>query len=173
MKTGEILEKHSLWINNQPGGQKANLRGANLSGASLRGADLRGANLYRANLYEADLRMANLRGANLRGANLHGADLRMANLHGANLRVADLRGANLHQADLRGADLITFSFNRDTAYYQFDGMIRIGCEYHEIDSWILNFKSIGKHHGYSDLEIEVYGNFILTCKMLEESKEEK
>lgn len=41
----EILECHKKWINDEPGGKKANLWEANLQGANLRGADLRGANL--------------------------------------------------------------------------------------------------------------------------------
>ena len=75
----EILEKHKKWLNDEPGGERA---------------DLRGANLFRANLFRADLR-----GAYLRGANLHGANLFGANLRGADLRGADLFGANLHGAE--------------------------------------------------------------------------
>ena len=86
----EILDKHKKWLNDEDGGEKANLRGA----------DLRGANLE-----DANLRCANLRCANLRGADLRGANLRCANLEDANLRGADLRGANLEDADLRGANL--------------------------------------------------------------------
>ena len=50
----EKLSLHKKWLNNEDGGQRADLRGAYLQGADLRGADLQG---------------ANLRGANLRGAN--------------------------------------------------------------------------------------------------------
>ena len=57
-KLKEILEKHQLWLNDDPEGSKANLSGADLS-------------------------MANLSGANLRWANLSGANLSMANLSGA------------------------------------------------------------------------------------------
>ena len=81
----EILEKHKKWLNNDEGGERANLRRADLREADLRGADLR----------EADLKWANLSKADLRGA-----DLRWANLSKADLREADLRGA-----DLRGVDL--------------------------------------------------------------------
>ena len=91
----EILERHRKWLNEKPGGQRADLRYADLSGAALRGADLR----------YADLSGADLRGADLCGAALRGADLRYANLSGAELRGADLRYANLSRADLRGADL--------------------------------------------------------------------
>ena len=109
-KLKEILERHRKWLNNEDGGERANLGGANLCGADLRGADLREANLYGADLYGADMREANLcganlRGANLGGANLRGADLREADLYGADLYGADLREANLYGADLRGADM--------------------------------------------------------------------
>ena len=40
-----ILEKHQKWLNNEEGGERADLRGANLSGANLYGADLSDANL--------------------------------------------------------------------------------------------------------------------------------
>ena len=70
-----ILEKHKKWLNDVPGGKRANLRGANLEGANLECANLRGANLKGANLI----------GANLGGANLEGANLERANLERANL----------------------------------------------------------------------------------------
>ena len=82
-KLKEILERHRKWLNDEDGGERANLCGAYLCGAYLCGADLCGAYLCG----------ADLRGANLRGANLRGADLRGANLRGADLRGADLRGA--------------------------------------------------------------------------------
>ena len=82
-KLKEILERHRKWLNDEDGGERANLYEANLYGANLREADLREADLYGANL-----RGANLRGANLYGANLYGADLREANLREANLRGA-------------------------------------------------------------------------------------
>ncbi len=84
-KLSKILELHKKWINNEPGGEQANLRGADLRIADLRGADLRIANLREADLWRADLRGADLRGADLRGADLEGADLEGADLKGANL----------------------------------------------------------------------------------------
>ena len=78
IKLKVVLEKHALWLRNNPNGTRADLRDADLGGADLRGADLRG---------------ADLRGADLRGADLCGADLR-----GTNLRDADLRGADLDEA---------------------------------------------------------------------------
>lgn len=75
-----ILDKHRKWLNNEEGGERANLFGANLRGADLRGADLFGAKLCGANLYRADLHGADLHGADLRGAYLCGADLCGADL---------------------------------------------------------------------------------------------
>ena len=60
-----VLNRHKKWLNNEEGGEKADLSGADLSGANLIGADLSRVNLSR----------ANLRGADLSGANLCGADL--------------------------------------------------------------------------------------------------
>ena len=100
-----ILEKHKKWLNNVPGGERANLAGANLKYANLEDADLEyanlaGANLGYANLEDADLASASLRGANLKDANLEGANLKDANLEGASLRGANLKDANLEGANL-------------------------------------------------------------------------
>jgi len=70
-----VLEKHRKWLNDEEGGERANLQGADLQEANLQRADLRYANLQRADLH----------GADLHGADLHGADLRYANLQGADL----------------------------------------------------------------------------------------
>ena len=96
----KVLEKHKKWLNDEPGGEGANLWGVNLQGADLREADLR-----RADLQKADLRRAGLWGANLWRADLREADLRRADLWRADLREADLREADLRRADLQKADL--------------------------------------------------------------------
>ena len=100
-----ILEKHKMWLDNKPGGERADLRGANLREANLREANLSTAYLYKADLSGADLSGANLREANLSGAYLTGANLRGADLRGSNLIWADFTGADLRGADLRRADL--------------------------------------------------------------------
>ena len=110
-----VLEKHALWLRNDPNGVRANLSGVDLRGANLYGANLYGANLYRAKLCRADLREADLSRAYLYGANLYGADLYRADLRGAELCAAELCAAelsmtnlceaDLYRADLRGADL--------------------------------------------------------------------
>ena len=105
-----VLKKHQLWLDGEPGGERANLSGVNLREANLEGANLEGANLERANLEEANLEGANLfdaklAGADLRRANLFEANLRRANLFEADLEGATLREANLERANLEGADL--------------------------------------------------------------------
>ena len=105
-KLNSILNKHKMWLLNDPKGERANLSGADLRGADLMGAYLAEANLMEANLYKADLMEADLREANLYKADLMEADLSGADLYKANLRGADLMGANLMGANLRGADLV-------------------------------------------------------------------
>ena len=100
----DILEKHNMYLRNDPNGKKADLSEADLIRADLRGANFRGANLCKADLFWADLRGSDFYGANLFGTDLRGANLYGAKLSGANLREADLRGANLCIADLRGSD---------------------------------------------------------------------
>ena len=64
-KLQSILNKHKLWLNDEEGGERADLSYADLSGAVLRCADLSGADLKCADLSDADLSDADLRGANL------------------------------------------------------------------------------------------------------------
>ena len=104
-KLQKILKKHSKWLNEEDGGERADLSYASLSGADLRGANLLDADLHYADLRGANLRGADLRDANLFGANLAGADLRWADLNDVDFCYSDLRGADLSYANLRGAKL--------------------------------------------------------------------
>jgi uncharacterized protein YjbI with pentapeptide repeats len=131
----EILKLHKIWLEDQKGGIRANLRGAylrgaNLSGADLRGADLSGANLYGANLSGADLRGADLSGADLYGADLSGADLRSADLSRANLRGAYLRGAkSIYQfGPMPTSGRIIYSVKHETKF-----MVNAGCFWGTLD----------------------------------------
>ena len=72
-KLAKILRKHKAWLQDDPAGSRANLRGANLKGANLKGADLFEANLVGANLVGADLKGANLSEASLSEDSLRGA----------------------------------------------------------------------------------------------------
>lgn len=164
-----VLDKHKLWLAEDPAGVRANLSWANLSGADLSGADLSwadliGTNLSRANLSRADLSRANLSRADLSGANLSRADLGWADLSRANLSGVDLSGADLRGANLYNTGLLIFIFQQDQAIYMPCGMLRIGCEYHRIEHWAKNYRAIGKVAGYSKEEIKAYANFIRLCK---------
>jgi hypothetical protein len=101
--------------------------------------------------------------ANLSSANLSYANLRFADLSYANLSSANLSSANLSYADLSYANLLIFQFNRHTAYFTFDGTLRIGCECMPISEWLNGFEEVGKSNNYSAQEIFAYGNFIKLC----------
>ena len=90
----EILQKHKMWLNNDKGGERADLRFADLRSIHLRFADLRFADLRGTDLKNADLRGADLSDANLRGADLRGADLRFADLRGIKTNMSTI-GYNL------------------------------------------------------------------------------
>ena len=94
-KLNSILNKHKMWLLNDPKGERANLRGADLYEADLMRAYLVEANLMEANLIRANLREADVREAYLYKADLSGADLGGAKLSGACLGGADLSGAKL------------------------------------------------------------------------------
>ena len=101
----KVLVAHKKWLEDEEGGERADLSGADLSDADLSGANLRRADLRYADLSDADLSSADLSDADLRDANLRRANLRRANMRRANMRRANLRRANLRGADLSGADL--------------------------------------------------------------------
>lgn len=54
-KLNTILEKHRKWLNDEEGGECANLQRAVLPGANLQGANLQGANLQGAELWHANI----------------------------------------------------------------------------------------------------------------------
>ena len=164
----KVLGLHALYLQGDASGERADLRDTYLLGADLRGANLWKADLRDTYLLGADLRGANLHSANLRNANLQNTNLGMADLSGADLQGANLLGANLRDANLRGTvlenrALLTFQYNKHTAYYFGDGMLQIGCEKHELSKWLAEFENIGKQHGYSSDEIAKYGKFIKGC----------
>lgn len=101
----EILEKHRLWLDDEEGGERANLTGANLTGANLADAYLARANLARANLTDAYLTRAYL------------AELStMRGLSG------NLREVKAIQADIRP---VTYTATH----------MQIGCQLHLITEW--------------------------------------
>lgn len=112
----KILALHERWLENEEGGERADLsyvdlsfssilKGVNLINADLRGADLRCSDLRGTNLSGAKLTMVNLEGADLSGADLSYVDLRHSSLRGAKLEGVNLSDANLKRADLSGVEL--------------------------------------------------------------------
>ena len=123
----KILKKHKMWLNDEEGGERADLRYTNLSDADLSKtdltyADLTGADLTDANLSNADLSKGNLTYANLSNADLSNTDFKYANLtyailSDANLINTDLIGANLWCANLIGANLKNIKTSMSTIGY--------------------------------------------------------
>ena len=96
--------------------------------------------------------------------------VKLAVENNADLSSADLSYADLSSADLRSADLMLFRFNRDEAFFQFDGKIRIGCIYETVEWWLANYSEVGARESYSATEILAYGNFIRLCDELQKGK---
>jgi len=147
-----VINKHRDWLNDTPGGSRADLTGAYLEGAYLTGADLRGADLTGADLRGADLRGADLTGADLRGADLRGAYLRGAYLTGEDLRGAYLTGAYLTGAYLTGAGGEKITIKTTAVFsglYKYvtipiiaeDGTqwIKMGCYTRKLSDWDADF----------------------------------
>ena len=111
----ELLAKHKAWLNDEDGGERADLSSADLRYADLRYADLRSADLRYADLSSADLRSANLRSANLRSADLSSANLRF--LQSANGKELACMNAGKYQ--------VVLSKER----------IAIGCKLFTVEEW--------------------------------------
>jgi len=121
----EIIKKHGMWLRDEDGGERANLRYADLSSADLRSADLR----------SADLRYADLRSADLRSADLSYADLRSADLRSADLRSADLRSADLRYAAGNSEHIKSIFVSEVYPIVYTVDYLQIGCERHLISDW--------------------------------------
>ena len=94
-------------------------------------------------------------------ADLRGSDLSGSNLRGSNLSGSDLNNTKLNNTIFTRNDQVQFfSYNMFIANH-YNGVITIGCLTHSVDHWIKNYKEIGKKNGFTDLEIEMYGLFIL------------
>ena len=87
----KILELHKKWLNGDPDGKRAYLRGSNLRQSNLSGCDLRGCNLSGCNLSGCDLSGCDLSGSDLSHSNLSGSDLRGCNLSGCKGLVSPIR----------------------------------------------------------------------------------
>ena len=99
-------------------------------------------------------------------ADLSGANLSGANLSGANLSRANLSGADLKETLLEGKAILSFQFEKHTAYFMGTDEIVIGCHRHTVNQWLETFESVGKSEGYSDKQIAMYGAFIKQCALV-------
>ena len=72
----DMLNSHAKWLNNEYGGQRANMRDMD-----LRGVDMQDENMRRANMQCADMQCANMRCANMQCADMQDADMQGANEH--------------------------------------------------------------------------------------------
>lgn len=159
----ELLKLHQLWLDsNGREGKRLDLRYVDLEGANLRFGYLPGVILRGACLVEVDLT-----GADLRGADLEGALLSHANLEGANLEGAKFKDVMLEDVNLTNTGVYIFNGpQHDGIYNSKDGMLYVGCEIHSLEYWLENYVDIGKEHGYTDKDIEVYGQWIKLLKEL-------
>lgn len=167
--------------------ERIDLTGVNLSGAILTCMDfsyaiLDNADLSFANLGRADMRYTSLNKANLSDANGHGtgfsyaravgtlwcrAYLRAASFFRACLEMGDFQHATLDHADFNQASLVgvgdiwPFSFGKHQGIFQpSTGLMCIGCKERHVNWWVNNYETVGQKHGYSDVEIAMYGAVI-------------
>jgi hypothetical protein len=116
----EIIEKHEKWLNNEPDGERASLKGVDLSyGVDLKGVDLSG---------------ADMRGADLSSVNLSDADLSGVNLSDVCMRDVDLSGACMRGCIGNGKEIKSLQIDRYPVAYNKD-QLAIGCQQHEIVDW--------------------------------------
>ena len=152
----EVLKQHKVWLDSDgKEGKRAVLRYTDLTCVDLTGSDLTGADLTGADLSGLNLRYTNLSDVDLTGAVLRNADLRFADLTEANLIDIDLTDTGIHLFE--GPDYQAIYNSKDDKLY-------IGCQVHTLDHWLENYINIGKKHGYSDEEIEVYGTWFKKLK---------
>ena len=156
----KILELHSKWLANLPGGERANLIGADLRRADLRGANLRAADLEGAYLRDADLRGANLVDTSLVYANLVDANLVDANLFGEKLVIPPIQISGLEWYIIITPE-----------------HIKIGCQVHKASDWLnFNDDEIAKMHSEALEWWKIYKPMIITAweqHCLEAKKERK
>lgn len=168
----DILAKHKKWLNDEEGGERADLRGADLSYVNLYGADLREADLADANLSGADLKSADLKSADLRFADLQCADLRFANLQGTKLSHANLKYIKRRWFVYTGA---IGSRNAETLYFADGDNVRCGCWNDYKGGTLAEFKARIDEAYPADSENEEYQRYrieyLSAIKMFESMRE--
>lgn len=105
-----VLERHQKWLNDEEGGERANLTDANLASTNMKKVNLasaimEGSDMSGANLTGANLMGTNMRKSNMNGSDMSGANMMYANLAGADLRKSDMRYANVIDTNMKDANL--------------------------------------------------------------------
>ncbi len=153
-KLAIMSDRHQKYLNNEPGGKKADFSGLDLTWTNFAGMNFSGANFSELDLTWAIFLRTNLTGANFSGSYLHetnfsGANLTRANFSGANFSWANLPGSNLPWSNLfhtnltdailyntigNGREIKTIISDEYIINYT-DKIIQIGNEQHPIDDW--------------------------------------
>lgn len=156
-----VIENHKKWLDNKPGGKRADLSNADLNDADLRDANLRHANLIGANLSDAELNGADLRHANLRHASLIGANLNSAELSGADLRDANLSGASTQS--VTGITIVSIdnigTYNGKATFLPSQSTVWAGCWTGTLDEFLERGKKENKGNAQQLLNIELVYEF--------------
>lgn len=155
--------------------KESSLRFSNFNKCNFIMSDFRSSNMAFSSFSYCDFSRANLCGAYLFDSELIGCDFRCADFSKANLSRSDLYGSNLSSSNLSGANLsfckniISLNLGRHVAVYYFykNHRMKIGCLDFPIETWVRQFKSIGRSNNYSDDEIQIYGDFIKLCSQYE------
>ena len=95
-----------------------------------------------------------------------------ANLTRADLTDADLTGANLTRADLYGANGILpnnitplqISGTKHDVIVREPGYVTIGCLHKPLMWWEEHYRATGRTEGYSDKQVDEYGEHIAHCR---------
>ena len=96
----KILDKHEKWLNDEEGGERADL-----SGKDVQGLDFSFRNLKRAYMAGTNMEGADMIRANMIGAEMTGANMTRANMIGVNLTEADMTRANMTGTNMAGANI--------------------------------------------------------------------
>ena len=104
-RLNEIIEKHKKWLNNEDGGECADLSYSDLRYSNLSHSDMRHSDLRGSDMSHSDLRGSDMSHSDLNHSNMIHSNLRYSNLIHSDMRHSDLRYSNLSHSDMRHSDL--------------------------------------------------------------------
>lgn len=175
----KAVEKHKLFIEGMPGGErlvlvdmdlsytnfegmilhKAVFQNSILDGASFYGAELSGANFTSASLYRTRFDSAKLFGANFTRAILSQTDFTSSKLYGSTFRETNIENGIFRNVCVTMAifpvPICTLSLNQHSVFAT-PTSLTIGCYKHKWEHWFKNYEKIGKLSGYTKEQIEAH-----------------